>query len=144
MTGQQDGDALFCVQPLEQGAQLHDTAGIQAVDGFVQNQQRRLPQQGDGKAQPLLLAQGEALAFFPALFQDAHKLHNLLHLFPARNTLLDAVIFQGVLHGHVGEKAGMFDDDAHLPAAAAEFLFPGLAEQADLPCGGKNMPCQEL
>ena len=83
-------------------------------------------------------------AFFPALFPYVHKLHNLLHLFPSRDALLDAIVFQGALHGHIGEKAGMFDYGAHLPAAAEKLPLPGLAEQADLPCGGEDMPCQEL
>ena len=58
MAGQDNGNILLPAEPLQQIPDLYDPAWVQAVDRFIQDQQLRFTDQGNGKAKPLLHAQG--------------------------------------------------------------------------------------
>ena len=129
MAGNQNGDAFLPVQPLQQGADLHDTCRVQSVDGFVQKQQLRRPQQRQRQAQTLLHAQGHLPELFARGLRQPHLFQLLHHSFPAGNPPLYPIILQILNRRHIREKTRPLNNgSAASPVFPPRGLLPGIPQ----------------
>ena len=143
MGADQDGHSPLPVQPQKQLPHLPDALRVQAVDGFVQQQQVRPAQQGQGHAQPLLYAHG---AVFDRLFLprgQPHRLQNPVYLtFRAVQPQQGGVQPQILPPAQIGVESRLFNEGPH--PAAGHRVPDGLAENQRFSLCGPGQAAQEF
>ncbi len=138
------GDALLTVEAQEQGAHLHDAAGVEAARRLVQDEHLGLADERHRQAQTLLHAHGQVLARAVPRVGKAHLLEHPAGRVLAGHALLDAAALQVPLHAQVRVEARLLDYAADARPLALELSGRVLAEEPDLAHRGERQAAEEL
>ncbi|MNB95412.1 hypothetical protein D3C75_425850 [compost metagenome] len=130
-----EGDAELALQGFQLELHLLAQLEVQRPQGFVQQQDARLVDEGPGDGDALALAAGELARFAAADAGQAHQLQHLLHLAVALrlgHTPDHQAVADVVPHIHVGEEGVVLEHGVEV-AIIGWHPGAGLAKQPDLP-----------
>ncbi|WSC99953.1 hypothetical protein OG884_35125 [Streptosporangium sp. NBC_01755] len=80
VAGDQHGGAVLAGQAGQQGADLHHAGGIQAVDGFVEDEQFGTVEEGFGQGQALQVAHRQGAGAPPGVGGQGQPFDDVLHV----------------------------------------------------------------
>ena len=95
---QHHGDALLAVEALQQGAHLHDAAGVETARRLVQDEHLGLADERHRQAQALLHSHRQVLAGAVSRIGQPYLLEHPVSRVLAGHALLDAAALQIPLH----------------------------------------------
>ena len=122
---------------------LGDALGVQAVDGLVQDQQVRVPHQGQGDAQALLHPQGEVAHRLAPGAAQAHGVQQVGHGVPPAHPQGQALELQVFRRGEVGVDPRSLNQRAH-PGEVGPGVAAGGPEEGEVPGGGGSQAAEEF